>query len=52
MLGIYTFDQVSKLTHQDTETITEVLEIIPGCIEKDNWVDQARKLAGKHLIAV
>lgn len=52
MLGIYTFDQVSKLTLKDTETITGVLEIPPGCIERDNWVDQARKLSKKHLMAV
>jgi predicted flap endonuclease-1-like 5' DNA nuclease len=48
-LGIYTFDQISKLTHEDIETITEVLEIIPGRIEKDNWVGQARKLAEKQV---
>jgi predicted flap endonuclease-1-like 5' DNA nuclease len=47
LLGIYTFDQISKLTHEDIETITEVLEIIPGRIEKDNWVGQARELAKK-----
>jgi len=46
-LGIYTFDQISKLTHTDIETITEVLEIIPGRIEQDNWVVQARELAKK-----
>jgi len=49
MLDIYTFDQVSKLTHADIETITEILEIIPGRIEKDNWVGQARELAKKQL---
>ena len=43
-LGIYTFSQISKLTHDDIETITEVLEIIPGRIEEDNWVGQAREL--------
>jgi predicted flap endonuclease-1-like 5' DNA nuclease len=47
MLEIYTFDQISKLTHEDIETITEVLEIIPGRIEKDDWVGQARELAKK-----
>jgi predicted flap endonuclease-1-like 5' DNA nuclease len=52
MLGIYTFSQVSKLTREDIDTITEVLEIIPGCIEKDNWVGQARELAKKHLVVV
>ena len=39
---IYTFDQISKLTYADIETITEILEIIPGRIEKDNRVGQAR----------
>ena len=49
MLGIYTFSQISKLTHTDIETITEVLEIIPGRIEQDNWVGQARELATEKL---
>jgi predicted flap endonuclease-1-like 5' DNA nuclease len=52
LLGIYTFRQISKLTHTDIETITEVLEIIPGRIEKDDWVGQARKLAKNHLHAI
>jgi predicted flap endonuclease-1-like 5' DNA nuclease len=47
-LGIYTFSQISKLTHTDIETITEVLEIIPGRIEHDNWVSQAKELAKKY----
>jgi predicted flap endonuclease-1-like 5' DNA nuclease len=48
LLGIYTFSQISKLTHSDIETITEVLEIIPGRIEEDNWVGQASELAKKY----
>jgi predicted flap endonuclease-1-like 5' DNA nuclease len=48
LLGIYTFNQISKLTHTDIETITEVLELIPGRIEQDNWVGQARELAKKY----
>jgi predicted flap endonuclease-1-like 5' DNA nuclease len=48
LLGIYTFNQISKLTHKDIETITEVLEIIPGRIEQDNWVGQASELAKKQ----
>jgi predicted flap endonuclease-1-like 5' DNA nuclease len=48
-LGIYTFSQISKLTHTDIETITEVLELIPGRIEKDKWVEQARELAKKNI---
>ena len=48
-LGIYTFSQISKLTHTDIEIITEVLEIIPGRIEQDKWVDQARELAKNNI---
>ena len=48
-LGIYTFSQISKLTHADIETITEVLEIIPGRIEQDNWVGQAREFAKNDI---
>jgi predicted flap endonuclease-1-like 5' DNA nuclease len=53
LLDIYTFDQLSKLTPADMETITEILEISPGRIERDKWVSQARGLAKKqlHLVA-
>jgi predicted flap endonuclease-1-like 5' DNA nuclease len=47
VLDIYTFEQISKLTPEDVVTITEILEISPGRIEKDNWVGQARDLAKK-----
>jgi len=49
-LGIYTFEQISRLTHTDIETITEVLEIIPGRIEQDNWVGQSRELINKQSL--
>jgi predicted flap endonuclease-1-like 5' DNA nuclease len=50
-LGIYTFEQISRLTSTDILTITEVLEIIPGRIEKDDWVGQAKMLKEKvHMV--
>jgi predicted flap endonuclease-1-like 5' DNA nuclease len=50
-LGIYTFEQISRLTNTDIVTITEVLEIIPGRIEKDDWVGQAKMLKEKvHMV--
>ncbi len=52
MLEIYTFEQISKLTPEDAETITEILEISPGRIDRDNWVGQARELAKKKLYHV
>ena len=48
-LGIYTFSQISKLSHTDIETITEVLELIPGRIEQDKWVEQARELVKNEI---
>ncbi|MDF1574458.1 MAG: hypothetical protein P1P86_04610 [Bacteroidales bacterium] len=45
MLEIYTFDQISKLSPEDVTTISEILEIDPGRIERDKWVSQAQKLA-------
>ena len=48
-LGIYTFSQISKLTHTDIETITEVLELIPGRIEQDKWVEQAHELVKNEI---
>ncbi len=48
-LDIYTFEQISKLTTADIETITEILGISPDRIDRDNWVIQARALARKKL---
>jgi predicted flap endonuclease-1-like 5' DNA nuclease len=47
ILDIYTFEQISRLTPTDVETITEILEIPSGRIDKDDWVGQARKLVKK-----
>ncbi len=44
LLDIFTFEQISKLTPADIETITEILEISPGRIKRDKWVLQARDL--------
>jgi predicted flap endonuclease-1-like 5' DNA nuclease len=52
MLDIYTFEQISKLTPADVETITEILEISPGRIDRDDWVSQARGLAIKQIPTV
>ncbi len=47
MLDIYTFEQLSKLTPQDVETITEILNIAPGRIDRDDWITQAALLSKK-----
>lgn len=48
-LDIFTFNQIAKLTHADVETITEILEISPGRIDRDNWVQQAKAFENKQL---
>ncbi len=44
-LDIFTFAQISKLTAEDVNTITEILEIAPKRIERDNWIGQAKEFA-------
>jgi predicted flap endonuclease-1-like 5' DNA nuclease len=48
-LDIYTFEQISRLTSADIESITEILEISPGRINRDNWVSQAQGLLKTKL---
>ncbi len=43
-LDIFTFAQISKLTEEDANTITEILEISPERIERDRWIEQAQEL--------
>ncbi|GAA0722710.1 hypothetical protein GCM10009430_25380 [Aquimarina litoralis] len=43
-IGIFTFDQISRFTKEDIETVTELIQFFPGRIERDNWTDQAEKL--------
>jgi predicted flap endonuclease-1-like 5' DNA nuclease len=43
-IGIYTYDQVSRLNWEDIQTITELIDFFPGRMERDNWVGQAEAL--------
>ena len=47
-IGIYNYDQVSKLTTEDIRKITELIDFFPGRIERDNWVGQAHSLKVKQ----
>ncbi len=44
-IGIYTFRQLSQLTSQDIEIITDAIKFFPGRIERDNWKEQAAALS-------
>ena len=43
-IGIFNYDQISKLDVSDIRVITELIEFFPDRIERDNWVGQARSL--------
>ncbi len=46
-VGIYLFDQVSKLTEQDFELLDEVIQNFPIQENREGWVEQANKLKNK-----
>ncbi|PKV51153.1 hypothetical protein ATE84_3225 [Aquimarina sp. MAR_2010_214] len=46
-IGIYTFDQISKFTAEDIDTVTTLIQFFPGRIERDQWTKQAKKLKDK-----
>ncbi|MCB0734402.1 MAG: DUF3341 domain-containing protein [Flavobacteriales bacterium] len=43
-LGIYTYEQVAKLTPEAITAIEELTKYFPGKIEREDWVGQAKKL--------
>ena len=46
-IGIYTFDQISKFTKEDIDTVTALIQFFPGRIERDKWTKQASSLKNK-----
>jgi predicted flap endonuclease-1-like 5' DNA nuclease len=50
MMDIYTFEQISNLSYSDIEIISDILEITPDRISRENWVSQARVLDGKKVL--
>ncbi len=51
-LGIYSYNQISRFTKEDIETVTHLIEYFPGRIERDNWVGQAKALENKKATHV
>lgn len=44
-MGIYHYQQIADFSQQDVDNVNEALAF-PGRIERDEWIDQARDLAG------
>lgn len=42
-MGITSYSQLADLQSHDIETIAEALQIVPGRIERDDWVGNARR---------
>ncbi|MBC8754948.1 hypothetical protein H2O64_09720 [Kordia sp. YSTF-M3] len=40
-IGIYTFEQISRFSPEDIQTVTELIAFFPGRIERDDWKGQA-----------
>ena len=40
-LSIYTFNQISNMTHEIEEQVNNAIEFFPGRIRRDEWVKQA-----------
>ncbi len=43
-IGIYNYQQISKLSKDEIETITDLIQFFPGRIVRDNWKGQAKQL--------
>lgn len=47
-IGIYSYEQLSKLRDSDIITITELIEFFPGRIKRDQWKQKAEKLLSQN----
>ena len=43
-IGIYTFEQVSKMTKAEYDLLDSITGSFPGRAERDDWAGQAKKL--------
>jgi len=43
-IGLYTFEQVSKMTKTEYDLLDSITEKFPGRAERDDWAGQAKKL--------
>ncbi len=46
-LGIYTYDQISKLTVEDYTLLDEIIDNFPTAENRGDWTQQANQLKNK-----
>ncbi len=49
-IGIFNFEQISKFSKKDIETVNTLIEFFPGRISRDDWKGQARKLKKENKL--
>jgi molybdopterin-containing oxidoreductase family membrane subunit len=47
-IGIYTFEQVGRMTKREYDLLDSITESIPGRAQRDDWAGQARLLSAKN----
>ncbi|MGB7393330.1 MAG: NrfD/PsrC family molybdoenzyme membrane anchor subunit [Pricia sp.] len=47
-IGIYTFEQVGRMTQKDYEMLDTITDSFPGRAQRDDWAGQARLLSAKN----
>jgi molybdopterin-containing oxidoreductase family membrane subunit len=43
-IGIYTFDQVGRMTDKEYDLLDSITGSFPGRAQRDDWAGQARRL--------
>ena len=43
-LGIYRLEQIAKFNSADEAEMNNILELVPGHIQGDEWIGQSKKL--------
>lgn len=43
-IGIFNYEQISRLEEQDIRVLTELIDFFPGRIQRDDWVGQSKLL--------
>ena len=46
-IGIFTYEQVSKMTKEEYDVLDELTGSFPGRAERDDWAGQAKELMNK-----
>lgn len=47
-LGIFTFEQISRMDERDMDALNNKIEYLPNQIQDEEWVQQAEQLLGKN----